>query len=166
MSRLLSGISRIVRGIASRVLAIDDTVFPKSQVSMLQEIFSRHNFDLDFDDFSELLLALKHKHLVDSIIVTKRDGTVVASSEQNGLKTAITGTALFNYVNSELAKTETILIKSNGDWFMVFPFREKVFVVKASASLSVTELRALAKELDCFLSANETKVQDKAFLKN
>lgn len=163
---LFSRLSSLFRGFASRVLAIDNTALPKDQIRVLREILSGHDFELRAQNIFELLIALKRKHLVDSIIVTKRDGSVIASTEHNGFKEAITGTALFNYVSSELSRTENILIKSGGEWFIVFPFNEKIFVVKASSSLSTIELKALAKELEVLLKKNLRQADNKAFLKN
>ena len=158
-------LGNFLKSFASKLLAVDNTSQSKEQVRLLKDVLSKYRFEVDAEDFSSLLSSLKKKHLVDSVIITKRDGTVIASSEQNGLKTAITGTALYNYVNSELAKTETILIKSGNDWFMVFPFNSRVFVVKAAASLSNIELKALAEELDLYLN-NFIQTENKAFLKN
>jgi len=156
-------IASVFRGFASRVLAIDDTELPRGQIKIIREMLCNHNLELNGNSLAEILVKLRQKHLVDSIIVTKRDGAVVATTEQNGLKAAITGTALFNYVSSELVTPETVLIKSDGDWFMVFLFSEKIFVVKASASLSTTELKALAKELDSFLKIPDFPSNNKPF---
>ena len=159
----LQKISKLVRGFASKVLAIDDTAQPEEHIKLIKELLGNHSFDCNGNSITDIILMLRRKHLVDSIIVTKRDGSVLASTEQNGLKAAITGTALFNYVSSELVKAETVLVKSDNDWFMVFPFNEKIFMVKASASLSVTELKCLAKELDSFLKTAVLQHNDKAF---
>ncbi len=156
-------ISSVFKGFASKVLAIDNTSAPTEQILALRQMFPKSKFDFSTEDFTELLSVMKRKHLVDSIIITKKDGTIVASSEKNGLKAAITGTALFNYVSSELSKTETVLIKSDGEWFMVFSFNNRVFVVKAQANLSTIELRALAKEIDTRLKKCAKEADNKAF---
>jgi hypothetical protein len=160
---VFSKLSGAFRGFASKVLAMDTTATPRDQMVILREMLSNYRFDLDSKDLLDTLESLKKKHLVDSIIVTQKDGSIVATSEKNGLKTAITGTALFNYVNSELTKTESILIKSDGAWFMVFPFKENVFVVKASAHLNTIELRALAVELDGLLKKIIQTASNKPF---
>ena len=149
---VLEKISSVVKGFASKVLAIDDTSLPREQIKFLKEFGASYKFALNTENIAEMFEVLRQKHLVDSIIVTERDGSIIATTEQNGLQAAITGTALFNYVNSELARTETVLIKCSGEWFMVFCFSEKIFVVKAAASLSNIELKALAKEINLFLS--------------
>ncbi len=156
-------LSSIVKGFASRVLAIDDTALPKSHLTAIREMLCSNGFEFNGKNLGEILVGLRQKHVVESIIVTKRDGSVIATTEENGLKEAITGTALFNYVSSELMTPETVLIKSNGEWFMVFPFSEKIFVVKASASLSTIELKAIAKELDSFLKLPAYQSKNKAF---
>lgn len=159
----LKKISEAARAFATKVLAIDNTAQPKEHIRAIRELLCKNGVELNGDSLPEVLSKLKQKHLVDSVIVTKRDGSILATTEQNGIKQAITGTALFNYVSSELEKTESVLIKSNGDWFMVFPFGEKIFVVKAAASLSTVELKALAKELDNFLKGTFFEANNKAF---
>ena len=66
---------------------------------------------------------------------------IASTANGNGLKEAITGTAMFNYIKSEIPKSETVLVKSN-EWYMLMPYKNKVFIVRAPASLSTVEFGA------------------------
>lgn len=145
------------------ILDIDDTVIPMEQFKIISDLFSRHNFNFSSKNFKEAMFLLKRKHVVDSVIVAKKDGTIVASSEGNGLHEAITGTALFNYVCSEFPESKNVLVKSGNSWFMVFPFGEKLFIVKATAHLSTIELRALAREFDSIVKNNQSYMVEEYF---
>lgn len=137
-----------VRSIAIKLLGLDKTEIPKTQLSAISEILSKHNFNTNTTDLKKLLKLLKKKHLVDQICVASRNGSVIASTANgNGLKDAIIGTAMLNYIKSEIPKSETVLIKSD-EWYMLMPYKNKVFIVRAPASLSTVEFNALAKEVE------------------
>jgi len=145
---LLSRISSAFRDFASAVLDMERNGLPRHQSVLLNDLASRHNFSVKTADFSKALSVVKKKHLVDSVIVSKKDGTVIVSTHGNGLKESITATALFNYVSAELPESEVTLIKQKDDWLMVLPFEEKVFIVKAGSDISSIELKALAREIE------------------
>jgi hypothetical protein len=89
-------------------------------------------------------------------LVTNLDGSIVVSSEGNGHTEGIVGTAMLSYIKSELPDSESVLIKRNGHWFMMFPLNKKVFIVKAGSELSNIELKALAFELDGMLLSSKS----------
>jgi len=137
-----------VRNFAGKILGLDNTEIPKEQLNAISEILSKFHFNTNSKDLRKLLKVLKKKHLVDNICVASKNGSVIAStSNGNSLKEAVIGTALFNYIKSEIPKSETILIKSN-DWYMLMPYKNKIFIVRAPASLSTVEFDALAKEVE------------------
>jgi hypothetical protein len=142
---------------AGRILS-DETVKPLAQIEFLKDFLSKHKYVYS-QDFEENLVILKRKHLVDSFLVTNMDGSIVVSSEGNGHSEGIVGTAMLSYIKSELPDSESVLIKRNGHWFMLFPLNKKVFLVKAGSELSNIELRALALELDSLLLMNKTQTE-------
>ena len=149
----------MIRGVlkffAGKVLD-DDTHRPTSQIEFLKDFLSKHNYVYS-QDFEENLVILKRKHLVDSFLVTNMDGSIVVSSEGNGHSEGIIGTAMLSYIKSELPDSESVLIKREGHWFMLFPSNKKVFIVKAGSELSNIELRALAMELDGLMQAGKSE---------
>jgi len=137
--------------ISTKLLGMDETQPAFDQVNAIADMFSHLNFDIETDDLKELVKLLKKKHLVDSIVVTKRNGSVIASTNGEGMKEAITGTALFNYISSEIPKSQSVLIKSKDDWYMIFPFKERIYIVRAGSNLTTIELKALAREVEDFI---------------
>ena len=93
---------------------------------------------------------LKKKHAVDALIVAYRNGSMLVSSEEDMDTEALTGTALFNYVRAEIPQSDAILVRAK-DWYMLFPFNEKVYILKAGSNLSTIEMHAIAKEMEAFL---------------
>jgi len=150
---------KVLRGFAWRVLD-DDTKKPISQIEFLKDFLSKHKYVYS-QDFEENLVILKRKHLVDSFLVTNLDGSLVCSSEGNGHTEGIMGTAMLSYIKSELPDSESVLIKRNDSWFMLFPLEKKVFIVKAGSELSNIELRTLAFELNSLMQSNKQSSEKK-----
>ena len=137
--------------IAYRVLDLDDTVKPTEQLKLFEDYLGKFEFDTNTSDINEFLDVLKKKHLVDDIVVSTLEGSSIASTNGNSVPIAVSGAALFSYIQSEIPKSESILVKSNGYWNIFFPHNSRLYILKASSDISVIELRALAKEIDSFL---------------
>jgi hypothetical protein len=147
-------IKKVLGFFAGKVLD-DRTTRPLAQIEFLKDFLSRHKYVYSAD-FEDNLVVLKRKHLVDSFLVTNMDGSIVVSSESNGHSDAILGTAMLSYIKSELPDSESVLIKRDGFWFMLFPLNKKVFIVQAGSELSNLELKALAFELDGLMHLNKS----------
>jgi len=152
---MFSKLKRGVRHVAGSILEMDDTCIPYEQLEILNDFLSKYQFNLSTSDMNRLLKELKRKHLVDSILVMDKSGELVVSSEGNGNAEAASAATLLKFIDSELATPESVLIKGSRGWFMVFPFQGKAYVVKAQASMSNVELKALAKEIGHFASEIE-----------
>lgn len=136
---------------AYKVLDLDDTVQPTEQLKLFEDYLGKHEFDTNTSNITEFLDILKRKHLVDDIVISTMDGSSIASTNGDGVSKAVTGAALYSYIQSELPKSESILVKSQGHWNMFFPHNNKLYILKASSDLSIIEIRSLAKEIDSFL---------------
>lgn len=148
-------IAGLFKGFAAKVIDVDDTALPEEQLNLLSDFLKKHDFEIHSKEIAHIVPILKKKHLVDSILVTNKDGSVVVSSEGNGMREAILGTSLFNYIKSELPKSEGVLIKNKDDWFMLMPYNNLIYIIKSSSDLSTIELKALAKELEKYFG-NDT----------
>ena len=148
---MLNGAKRLLLRVAEKILDVDDTSEPKAHIKFLEDYSNKSSFDLDTDDAIKFLKGLRRKHLVDEIVVSSLNGSAIASTNGDSVSQAITGAALFNYVKSELPRSEVIMVRSNG-WHMIFMMNKKLYIVKAASDLAPVELRALAKEIDKFLS--------------
>ncbi len=151
---MFNGTRSMLKKIASVIFDIDDTVKPVAQLKLLEDYAGKFNFETKTTDVAELLKVLKKKHLVDEIVVSTMNGSSIVSTNGNAVSDAVTGAALFNYIQSELPKSRSVLIQSNG-WYMLFPHLNKLYIVRAAANLAGVELKALAKEIDSFLVARD-----------
>ncbi len=149
-------IRSFIRGFVSKVLDTDGTSRPDSQVEFLQDFLSKHKYIFS-KDFEQNLVILKKKHLVDSFLVTNLDGSVIVSTEGNGINEGLVGTAMFSYIKSEMPSSEAVMIKREDGWFFLFPFGKKIFLVKAGSELTNIELKALAIDLGSFLEEGKKK---------
>ncbi len=144
----------MVRSITKRVLDVDDNHVPQEQMKLLNNFLSQHKFELNTSSIQDLVQSMKKKHLVDSICICSPNGSIVISTDENDFSEAIIGSAMFNYIKTELPESETILIKDKENWFMVFPYNGKVYIVRAASDLTRIELQALAKEIESFLKVH------------
>lgn len=147
---MFKGARSLLKRFAEKVLDVDDTSKPESQLRLLEDYSTRFRFEGDSPDLEKFLKMLKKKHLVDEIVVSTLHGSAIGSTNGDSVSQAVTGAALFNYVKSELPKSEALIVKSNG-WHMIFHFGKKLYIIKASGSLTTVELKALARETERFL---------------
>jgi len=146
----------ILRDFAHKVLDIDDTKLPEGQIRLLKDHMAKYKQQMkEAASLREMVNFLKRKHLVDSICVSEADGSTVISSNGNDLSEAVTATALFNYISSEVPSSEAVMIKANGEWFMLMQSEKKVYAVKAPASLTTIELKALARDVEKALKSKQ-----------
>ncbi len=135
----------------------------EAQLEFLRDFLSKHNYVFS-DDFEENLEILKKKHLVDSFTVTNFDGSVVVNSSELTQSEGIMGTAMFSYIKSELPDSETVLIKRENNWFMIFSLGKRIFIVNAGSELSSIELKTLALELSTLLETNKNLIKEKGIM--
>lgn len=145
--------AQILRQFAEKVLDIDDTTANPSTVEMLGNYAQRFDFDEDANDLKQFLEMLRKKHMVDTISIARHTGSIVATSNGVTSDEALNATAMFNYVKSELPRSEVVLVKER-DWYMLFPYNRKVYMIKAPSNLTTVELKALARECEEFLLKN------------
>jgi hypothetical protein len=149
------------RAFAAKLLDLDDTEVPREQLALLSDFLAKYRFDTNVSGLKELVAVLKKKHMVDEIIIAQNNGGLLASTEGDGITAAVSSTALFYYVQSEIPESQYVLIKSGNDWNMIFHYGKKIFVIKAPASLSTLELRAIAREVEDFLAKKTQKKTSK-----
>ncbi len=145
--KVISKISSAMKTIASKWL--DTGPLPSGAPSFLSDKASV-KFDLEVEELKELIALLKSKHAVDSIVVAHHNGSLLVSSNGSDLKEAIVGTAMLNYIRSELPESTAIFIKEK-HWYMLYSLNRKVYVVRAPSNLQSMELKAIAEDMEGFL---------------
>lgn len=151
---VLRNVSSLLRKVTRKVLDVENDSPPHDQMDLLNNFLARHKWELNTSSLQDLIQGMKKKHLVDSICICSPNGSIVISTDENDFSEALIGSALFNYIKNELPESETVLIKDKDNWFMVFPYNAKVYIIRAGADLTTIELRALAKEVESFLKAH------------
>lgn len=148
---------RLVMRVAETILDLDNTTQPVAQIKMFEDYLKKFEFNTDTDDIKKFLGVLKKKHLVDDIVVSSMNGSSIASVNGSAVSQAVSGAALFNYIQSEIPGSQTVLIKSeeNSNWNILFSLNKKLYLVKASSDMSPIELKALAKEIESFLDERQ-----------
>lgn len=147
-------VKRLVRSVTKRVLDVEDNHTPQEQMKLLNTFLSRHKFELNTSSIQDLVQSMKKKHLVDSICICSPNGSIVISTDENDFSEAIIGSAMFNYIKTELPESDTILVKDKENWFMIFPYNGKIYIIRAASDLTRVELQVLAKEIESFLKGH------------
>ncbi len=151
------GLVAILKSFAEKVLDRNEQPFLNDQLLALEDLLAKKQQEETAGDLKELVRMLKRKHVLDSISISQMNGSLLASSNGNGISEAITASALFNYVQAEIPKSEVVLIKSK-NWNMLFRHNGKIFIIKAPASLSTIEMRAISREVEAFLNKSNPTI--------
>jgi hypothetical protein len=154
MVMVLRNVSALLRKVTRKVLDVENDSPPHDQMDLLNNFLARHKWELNTSSLQDLIQGMKKKHLVDSICICSSNGSIVISTDENDFSEALIGSSMFNYIRNELPDSETVLVKDKDNWFMLFPFNGKVYIVRAGADLTTIELRALAREVESFLKAH------------
>lgn len=142
---MFSAISKLVTKISAKVLNVED-YNSENCLSALLEYKPIFIHSVDLTDF---LMKLRVKHLINDIIITEMDGTIVASTSRD-LKDGFKSAAMYNYINSELERLSIILIESKG-WQIIFKDKNRIYFIKANDSLSKIEVTTMIDEIENFL---------------
>ncbi|MFH1752068.1 MAG: hypothetical protein ABH821_03980 [archaeon] len=144
--------SGLFRGMAERILDLDNSIYPEEQFTTMRDMMRRQDIEFSASDLRELVLNLKKKHVIDSLSISEANGSLMVSSNNNGVREAVTGASLISYVKSEVPKSQAVYIKTDS-WIMLIPYKSKVFIVKAAADLTTIELKAIIKDVEDFLTS-------------
>lgn len=156
-------IKNAFRSIARSVLDLEETGVLSEQFKLISET-KPSRFDLEVSELESLVSVLRQKHSVDSITVAYSNGSLLISSNGSDLKEAVSSTALLNYIKSEIPSSKNFTIKEK-KYKMVFPFGDKVYIVKAQNPLNGIEMATLAEDIENFFKKTLER-EEKFFEKN
>jgi len=138
-------LSKFITRMSTKMLNIEDLNTPKE----LEPLLEYRPVNLCSKNLDDFLLKLRHKHLVNHIIVTDLEGIVIGSTEKD-LREGFKSAAMYNYINTEIKELSIILIESKG-WNIIFKYSDNVYFIKANDSLSRIEVMAIVKDLESYL---------------
>ncbi len=87
---------------------------------------------------------LLEKHYLDSISVISQDELLLNAN--NDIEQAFAATTAFDYIKNDFNDAELFLIKGKNDWHIIYQYDNKYFFIKAGNSLTLSELRAIARD--------------------
>lgn len=87
---------------------------------------------------------LAHDFAVSSVSLTKRNGSMLASS---GKKDTSTESRVFDSVTSQLPGTKYLLIKCENKTHVIYPDNGSLLIVEAAGNVSPIEMKALLRKV-------------------
>ena len=147
----MTNFGNIFTRFAAKVLAFDQTSIPEQQFAMIQDLLANENIPIKGKEAKELLSCLKRKHLVNSITVRRLKDGMVFSSSGNGQAESKNASDIVNFVNRNFSLTDIVTMRTEKEWVMLMPFRESLYIIKANRSISVVEIKAIAREIESTL---------------
>jgi GTPase Era involved in 16S rRNA processing len=148
---MISRMKIIARNFAGAILDLDDTALPQEQFDLISTYPQKFSFNTSVKELEELLKVLRKKHLVDSITIVEKDGSITASSNSSSFSEGIRASALFSYINSEMPQSSAVMIKC-GSWYMLYPYNNRIYIIQAHSHLTTIEMKVIAKEIEAFSS--------------
>ncbi|MCX6799272.1 MAG: hypothetical protein NTW59_04225 [Candidatus Diapherotrites archaeon] len=142
------GLYYILARLAAKVLDFDDTVVPRQQLIVLNDVLAKRHPPIVGKEAREILQCIKKKHLVNSVTVGKSENGVVFSSEGDGHAEVRSAVALVKHINSNIGKADVVALRGEREWLSLLSLDSSLYIVRANSSLSTIELRALAKEVE------------------
>jgi hypothetical protein len=85
---------------------------------------------------------------VDSLIISKKDGSVLMSSDGDGFDRAVKGSSLYEYIASEMPGTKSLTIKDKNGYNIIYPVGDLVCLLRSSGEISDLEVKRIAERLN------------------
>ena len=85
---------------------------------------------------------------VDSLIISKKDGSVLMSSEGDGFANAVKGSSVYEYITSEFPGAKFLTIKDESGYNVIYPVGDLVCLLRSSGEISDLEVKRIVQRLD------------------
>ncbi|MCD6230159.1 MAG: hypothetical protein J7K00_05185 [Candidatus Diapherotrites archaeon] len=151
------GLINSIVSFSYRVLKLEDQQEMDSERDLLlKEFISLKTRYFEPKAMQQLPDYVRKKHLINSLTFTKRDGTVIMSTEEDAFKGAMVGSSLFKYLLSELPDSRYLMVKRE-NWHIVYAKKEYLIVIEANDVLASIEIEAIAKDIEKHINKLEYK---------
>lgn len=97
------------------------------------------------DEFAKNIAA---EFLVDSLVVARRNGSVLMSTEGNSFKRAVKNSGVYELISSEFPMTKMLSIKDNDSYNTIYPQGDLIYMFRSSADISLSETKCMVKKLN------------------
>jgi len=85
---------------------------------------------------------------VDSLIISKKDGSVLMSSDGDGFARAVKGSSICEYITSEFPDAKFMTIKDDSGYNIIYPVGDLVCLLRSSGEISDVEVKRIVQRLD------------------
>ena len=85
---------------------------------------------------------------VDSLIISKKDGSVLMSSEADAFTKAVKGSSVYEYITSEYPDAKILTIKDESGYNIIYPVGDLVCLLRSSGEISDLEVKRIVQRLD------------------
>jgi hypothetical protein len=85
---------------------------------------------------------------VDSLIISKKDGSVLMSSGGEGFAKAVKGSSICEYIQSEYPDAKFTVIKDKEGYNYIYPIGDLVCLLRSSGEISEIEVKRIIHKLD------------------
>jgi len=85
---------------------------------------------------------------VESLIISKKDGSVIMSSDDDGFARAVKGSSICEYVASEFPGAKFLTIKDETGYNIIYPVGDLICVLRSSGEISDIEVKKIFERLD------------------
>ncbi|NYZ79882.1 hypothetical protein H0N95_01375 [Candidatus Micrarchaeota archaeon] len=86
---------------------------------------------------------------VDSIIVSKKDGSVLMNTEDaDAFEKMVKTTSLYEYINSEFPDTRMMIVKDKSKYTILYTEKDLIYLFKTTGEVSIVEVKQMAKKIN------------------
>lgn len=109
---------------------------------------------------SDPVANVAYKHMLDSVIVSRKDGSVLATNTDRAFEKAVRHSSLFEYTRAEFPKMQMLTIKDGDDYHLVYPNGDTIYLLKSSAALSQAEADRIVDQLNSGIQPSGVTVNE------
>ena len=85
---------------------------------------------------------------VESLIISKKDGSVLMSSDKDAFAKSVKGSSVYEYISSEFPGAKFLTIKDEEGYNVIYPVGDLVCLLRSSGEISDLEVKRIVDRLD------------------
>ncbi len=97
---------------------------------------------------TEYVKNLAKDFYVESLIISKKDGSVLMSSGGDGFADSVKGSSISEYIQSEYPDAKFTIIKDKNGYNYIYPVGDTVCLLRSSGEVSELEIKRMVQKLD------------------
>jgi hypothetical protein len=85
---------------------------------------------------------------VNSLIISKKDGSVLMSSDGDGFAKAVKGSSIYEYITSEFPDAKFMTIKDGKGYNVIYPVGDMICLLQSPGEISDIEVKRIVQRMD------------------